>query len=138
MSSESSWRGKTIFESFLTSISISVTNASLATWGLYDIYAVSPAVTARNTLRLAIETKTKGTQTTKLTHSSLRCTKKVQVTACHAYRSSALDTPVRRRSVRSKSWSLERQNLVRSKLLLIESLLLLLQRLDLVLQSNLL
>jgi hypothetical protein len=45
-----------------------------------------------------------------------------------------LDTPV---PVWDQSWSLQRKDLVRGKLLLVQSLLLLLERLNLVLEGNL-
>jgi hypothetical protein len=105
MPSERSWSGETILETIL-SVRIPVRNAPRGL--IHDIDAVSSAVTTRDTLRLAVKTKTKVTQTAKLTHGGLRCAKRVQVSAGQAYRRSALDTPVRRWSVGSQSWSLER------------------------------
>lgn len=98
-----------------------------------DVNAVSPTMASRNTLRLTIKSETKTAQIPKLTHGLLAS----EVRTTYSHRNSALDTPVRCYSARCKSRSLERQHLIRSKLLLIKSLLLLLQRLDLVLKSDL-
>jgi len=59
------------------------------------------------------------------------------VATAEADRNSALDAPVGGRTVRGKSRSLEREDLVRSELLLIKCLLLLLQHLDLLLNGDL-
>ena len=102
------WRSETIFEPVLPSVRIPVTNTSLTTGSLHNINTVSPAVTARDTLGLAVKTKTKTTYIAKLTHSRLRCGKRVQVAAGHAHRSSALDAPMRRCTIGSESRSLKR------------------------------
>src|ERR1700685_1877093 len=96
-------RSKTVFKSFLTCVNIPETNIPLSTRGLNNIDAVSPAVTSRDTLWLAVKTKTHATQIVKLTHGSLWC-KGVHVTPGHAHRNGTLDTPMCRRSVGSKSW----------------------------------
>lgn len=98
-----------------------------------DVYTVPTAMSTRHTLGLAVKTKIQAIEVPKLAHRMLHIAKGGGVRA-HWY--SALDAPMS-----AAGWynagSLERQNLIRSKLLLVQCLLLLLQSFDLILKGNL-
>lgn len=93
----------------------------------------TPMATTWYALRLSIKTQAYVAQT-KLTHKGLLTTRTTE-TYAHGY--STLDAPVRGSTIRGESRSLEGKNLVRSKLLLIESSLLTLQSLYLILNGDL-
>lgn len=84
--------------------------------------------------RLAIQTHTEVAEAAELTHSGLRAAERVDA---HTHRYSAVYTAMDIGTSRSKSGGLERKNLVRGELLLVERLLLLLQSLNLSLESDL-
>ena len=96
---------------------------------------MSATVSTRNSSRLTVEAHTKSTEVAELVDWTL--TAEDIVTTGDADGNSALDAPMSGRTVRGKSRSLEREDLVRSELLLIECLLLLLQHLDLLLNGDL-
>jgi hypothetical protein len=103
MSTESGRSGETIFETFLARIRICKTDAPLSARRLDNIYTVSPAVAARNTLSLTIQTKAEAAHTSKLAHGRL-----LRESVTHGrHRNGALDAPMRRRSVGGKPWGLE-------------------------------
>lgn len=93
--------------------------------------AVAPSVAAGDARRLAIQTHT---EVAELAHSSLRAAERVNA---HTHRYSAVYTAMDVGTSGSKPRGLERKNLVRGELLLVERCLLLLQSLNLVLESDL-
>lgn len=130
-------RSETIVEAFLPSIRVGETNgphARLTTSLVHDVDAVAATVATWNAL-LTVQTKVESSNAAKLTHWILKAAK--SGTSARAHGNGTLDAPVGT-AIRCKPRGLERQNLVRGKLLLVEGLLLLLQSLDLALQSDLL
>jgi hypothetical protein len=121
-------RNKPIFESILSwefvPIADRSSHARLATDFVDNVNAVPSTMAPRNALGLPIETYADGCQATELTHRILW--PPIATQAARTNGNSTLDTPVRRRTIRSKPWSLKRKNLIGCKLLLVECLLLLL------------
>lgn len=97
---------------------------------------MSTAVSTRNSGSLAVKAHSKPAQVTQLARWVLGNAKDIVPTGdSNGY--GTLDTPMSGRTIRSEARSLERENLIRSKLLLIKRLLLLLQCFDLLLDSDL-
>jgi hypothetical protein len=135
--SPKTWGSKSIVKAILSSIWIRVADrahAWLTSRFVNDVDAMTPTMAAGNTLGLSIETKVQASQVTKLTHRVLKATKRS--TSAWTHGNCALNTTVCA-TVWRKPWSLERQNLVGCKLLLVQGLLLLLQGVDLVLEGDL-
>lgn len=128
---------KAVVKTILSCVGIRVANRThhgLASSFIHDVDAVSSTVASRNALGLTIEAQVQASEITKLTHRVLKTTK--SSTSPRTHWNCALNTTVKI-SVWRKSRRLERQNLIRRKLLLVESLLLLLQGINLILKSNL-
>lgn len=128
---------KAVVKTILPCIGIRVANRThpgLTSSFIHDIYTVTSTVASRNALGLTIEAQVQAPKITKLTHRVLKTTK--SSTSPRTHRNCALNTTVKI-SVWCKSRRLEGQNLIRRKLLLVESLLLLLQGINLILKSNL-
>ena len=109
---------------------------TLTTSFVQNIYAVSAAMPTRNSSSLTVKAHTKPTKVAKLTHLVLDSAKDIVATG-DANGNGALNTPMSQLTVRSEARGLERENLIRSKLLLIKCLLLLLQCFDLLLKGDL-
>ena len=101
-----------------------------------NIYAVSAAVSTRNSGSLTIEAHPKPAKVAELAHWILESAKAIAATG-DTNGNGALNTPMSGRTVWSETRGLERVNLVGSKLLLIKCLLLLLQCFDLLLNGDL-
>ena len=96
---------------------------------------MSATVSARNSSGLTVETHTKSAEVAERVDRALSAE---DITSTgKANRNSALNTPVSGRAVRSESRGLQREDLIRSELLLIKCLLLVLQRFDLLLNGDL-
>ena len=96
-----------------------------------NIHTVSTTVSTRDSRSLTVEAHTKSTEVAKLAHRILS-TERVVLDG-----DGTLDAPMSRRTTRGETRSLQRENLIRSELLLIKRLLLLLQRFDLLLDGDL-
>jgi hypothetical protein len=108
---------------------------TLANSLVQDIYTVSATVSSRNSGSLTVKAHAKPTKVAELTYRILESAKEIIVATGDANGYGALNTSMNRLTIRSESRSLE--NLIGSKLLLIECLLLLLQCFDLFLNGDL-
>lgn len=98
-----------------------------------NVYTVSAAVSARDPGGLTVKAHAKPTKVAGLVLANA----KDIVASGDANGNCALNTPMSGRTIRSESRGLKREDLIRSKLLLIKCLLLLLQGLDLLLNGDL-
>jgi len=98
-----------------------------------NIHAVSATMSTRDPSSLTVEAHTKSTEVSELADRVLSTERIVGVRDGNR----ALDASMSGRTARSETRSLQRENLIRSELLLIKCLLLLLQRFDLLLDGDL-
>lgn len=98
-----------------------------------NVYAVPAAVSTRDSSTLTVKTDVERSKVAELAHWILYSAK----ATCEAKGNGALNTSMSGRTARSEARSLQGENLIGSKLLLIKCLLLLLQRFDLLLNSDL-
>ena len=131
MATESCRRHEAIIEAVEATDAAEATR--LAVGLVDDVDTVAATVATRNALRLTVEADAHACKT-ELTHQTLlSCGGRTG----HAHRCSALHAAMAASARRSKSRRLERQDLVRRELLLVQGSLLTLKSLDLLLNGDL-
>lgn len=125
-------RGETFVETFCASKHRSETR--LGGGLVQHIDAVTPSVAARNAACLSVQTHAHSVELSELTHGGLRAGERADA---HSERQGALHATVNCTARRCQTGRLEREDLIRRELLLIEGLLLLLESLNLILNRDL-